>query len=135
MLYCEDCRLLKRFNRPSTFPYHRHGVNECELCKKRKDCYDYPAIWAKQRSDWDSAEIILDKRLQDEYHQKAEGLLITYVRGKHAGGIDVKTTEWLKDAIIRTRTGEIDWYGTYELRVRLQEGYYKIEHRKGETNV
>ena len=97
MLYCEECRAQKKLNRPSTFPYHNHYVTECELCKKRKDCYDYPALFARQDADKSEEEKLLDKRLQQEYHVKADNLVVTYVSGPRAGAINPTLSDGLKN--------------------------------------
>ena len=129
MLYCEDCRVAKKWNYPSTVPFHNHYVATCEVCRWNKDCYDYPAIYAKPKESWTQEEIMLDKRLQHEYHQKAESLIVAHATGRHAGSINPMFTEGLKNLTVGTN-GEIDWYATYELRVKFQENYSKMEKRK-----
>jgi hypothetical protein len=128
MLYCEPCRQQKNWRRPTTYPYHREYKANCEICNKRTDCYDYPALFAKLESEKTLEEKVLDKRLQEEYKSKAESLVITRVRGPYAGRIDDAATEYMKGAVVRNN-GEIDWYATYELRVRIQEGYGLVERR------
>jgi hypothetical protein len=126
MLYCEDCRIKRNLNRPATFPYHDHGRGECLLCKKRKDCYDYPALYTKPRSDWTHEEILLDKALQNEYHQEAEDMIIAFSSGPRAGAIDHQRSLELKKVIVKIEN-EIDWFATYKLRQRVQDGYRKAD--------
>lgn len=129
MLYCEDCRVKNNWNRPAIFPYHEHGIGKCKVCNRRKDCYDYPVLYVKQKSSWTSEEIILDKALQNEYHQKAEGLVLAYVSGFRAGALDYQRSEELKNAIVndKERLNKIDWFATYKLRLRIQDGYRKAD--------
>lgn len=130
MLYCENCRAARKLLTPATYPYHRHAVAKCELCNKHVDCYDYPALFAKQPDQRTEEENLLYKILQQEYKSKAESLVITYVSGPRAGAINQDLTNNLKHAIIKNRqSGEIDWYATWELRTTLQAGYQKVEHR------
>lgn len=126
MLYCEDCRLRDRLNRPAVFPYHHTYKTKCEICSKHKECYDQPAIYAKQKKNWTFEEKHLDKMLQHEYHQKAEELIIAFVSGAHAGAIDYQRSEALKKAIIKVND-EIDWFATFELRQRIQDGYRRAD--------
>lgn len=129
MLYCEDCRVKNNWNLPAIFPYHEHGIGKCELCKRRKDCYDYPVLYVKKKSDWTREEIILDKALQHEYHQKAEGLVVAYASGSRAGALDYQRSEELKNATVndKERENKIDWFATYKLRLRIQDGYRKAD--------
>jgi hypothetical protein len=128
MLYCEDCRIKKRWNLPATYPYHEEAKGKCEVCGRLKDCYSYPALYVKLRSEWGREEIFLDNALQREYHQLAEGLVIAYVSGSHAGASDYQHSEELKNVIVRNReSNKIDWFATYKLRQRVQEGYRKDE--------
>jgi hypothetical protein len=126
MFYCEDCRVKKNWNRPITFPYHEHHQGTCEVCKHRKDCYDYPAMYVRPKSEWGYEEILLDKLIQNEYHRKAEELVIAFVSGSRAGGLDHQRSEELKNVIIKNEN-EIDWFATYKLRQRVQEGYRKAD--------
>ncbi|VVB52799.1 Uncharacterised protein [uncultured archaeon] len=130
MLYCEACRVSKKLNRPSTFPYHNHYLAACEICGKNGDCYDFPALWARQRSTWTSEDILLDKRLQQEYMYKAESMILPVVGGSHAGAENPTKTAMLRNAFIKDRnTGDVDWYQTYELRKKIQEGFDKLNRR------
>ena len=125
MLYCEDCRVKRNYNLPSTWPYGRYESGRCELCQKTKTCYDYPLIYIKPKSTWSAEEILLDKALQNEYHSKSESLVITYVVGSQAGSLDHQRTEQLKTVFAKNSSGEVDWYATFELRQRIQQGYKK----------
>lgn len=124
MLYCEDCRVKRKWNKPSTFPFCTFGSGQCELCNKRKDCYDYPSLFAKPDSQKTFEEKQLDKALQMDYRGRAEEMVITFVSGPRAGAIDHVRTADMKKMVIKNGN-EVDWYATYELRLRLQEGYKK----------
>lgn len=129
MLFCEDCRVQKKWRRPATFPFHKHGMDQCEICSKRRDCYQYPALFLKPVTELTAEEIILDRAIQSEYHMKAEGLVIAYASGPQAGGIDHLRTQALKELIVRSNSG-VDWYATYEVRLKAQEGYRKADEVK-----
>lgn len=126
MLFCETCRVKNKWTRPRSFPYHARQMGSCEVCKKHKDCYDYPLLLAKPDSDKTVEEKMLDNRIQFEYHQKAEDLVIAFVSGPRAGAIDYPASEELKKTIVHKNETEIDWYATYELRRRIQDGYLKV---------
>ena len=126
MLYCEDCRINNSLLRPATFPYHDHGLSECTICRKRRDCYDYPALYAKPKSDWTHEEILLDKTLQNEYRQEAEDLIIAFASGSRAGAIDHQRSLELQKVVVKNGN-EIDWFATYKLRQRVQDGYRKAD--------
>ncbi len=126
MIYCENCQVDKKLNRPGTYPYHKQVQAKCELCGKQRTCFDYPALYVKPRINWTKEEKMLDKNLQHVYHQKAEELIIGYASGSRAGAIDHERTEQLKTAIVKNQN-EIDWYATFELRQRIQEGYRKLD--------
>jgi len=128
MLYCEDCRAKKGWNYPATYPYHERGMGICEVCNRRKDCHSYPALYVKPRSTWTQEDILLDKSVQHEYHQLAEGLIIAY----NSGALNHERSELLKSAVVRDkqRENEIDWFATYKLRQRLQDGYRKADELK-----
>jgi hypothetical protein len=126
-LFCEACRVKKKWTRPRSFPYHTHQMGTCEVCRKHKDCYDYPLLLAKPDSEKTSEEKMLDTRIQFEYHQKAEDLIVAFASGRQAGAIDYPATAELKKSIVwkdKEQT-EVDWYATYELRRKIQDGYLK----------
>jgi len=126
MLYCEPCRVDKNWSLPATFPYHDQGTGVCEVCRRRKDCYNYPALYVKPKSEWSHEEIMLDKALQHQYHQEAEGLIIAYASGSRGGSIDHQRSEELKNVMVKSGN-EVDWFATYKLRQRVQDGYRKAD--------
>jgi hypothetical protein len=120
MYYCEQCRMKEKWPRPMTYPYHRMSHERCERCKKHRECYGVPALFL--RPNLSVEEVLLSKAVQNEYKKKAEDLVITYIGGPNHGRIDNHSTEELRKAFTK-RDGEIDWYGTYELRKSIQHGY------------
>jgi hypothetical protein len=127
MIYCEECRVKKMLNRPATFPYHDHGQAKCDICKRRKDCYDYPGLYVKPKQSWTSEEILLDNILQQEYHKKADSLIIAYISVPgYAGASDNQQTEELRNVIVKI-DNQIDWFATYKLRQRVQDGHRKAD--------
>jgi hypothetical protein len=127
MIFCEDCRIRNKYRRPVTYPYHNHGMNVCELCNQRKDCYDYPALMVK--AELTAEEKLLDAALQSEYHKKADDLVICYITGSRAGAVDNNATEILRKVSVQNN-GETDWYATYELRLKVQDGYRVAKNRR-----
>src|SRR5882757_166658 len=126
MLYCEDCRMKKKWSLPATWPYHNYGRGKCEICNRQKTCYDYPALYARPKSEWTHEEILLDKILQNEYHKKAEQLIIAFVSVSRSGAQDHQRSEELKNVIVKI-DNEIDWFATYKLRQRVQDGHRKAD--------
>ena len=126
MLYCEECRAKAHLNLPAVYPYHKTYQAECEICRKHRTCYDQPAIYVKSKNAWTAEEKQLDKMLQHDYHQLSEELIIAYASGANAGAIDHQRSEELRKAIIEVNN-VVDWYATFELRQRIQEGYRKTD--------
>ena len=120
MLFCEPCRVKMNWGLPGTYPYHDHGQGKCEICNRHNDCYSYPALYMKPRSNWTPAEILLDKRFQIEYREKAESMVLQTGTLNHA-----RSEELSKVAV--TRKDGIDWFATYKLRQRIQDGYRKAD--------
>jgi hypothetical protein len=126
MIYCEDCRVKEDLKKPLTYPYHKYSLQECEICHLKRFCYDYPALLTKKT--YDSNEKLLDKAIQNEYRRMCEEFIIAYVKGTYAGATDHLETMNVKKAFIH-KDGEVDWYGTYELRKRIREGY-ELKNRR-----
>jgi predicted transcriptional regulator len=78
----------------------------------------------KQKKDLTLEEKKLDKRIQEEYHQKCDEMIIAYSTGKYAGGTDHQTSEQLRSTVVQI-DNEIDWYATYQIRKKIQQGYDK----------
>lgn len=127
MNYCEECRTKKKWPRPMTYPYHRTSYERCGVCQRHRECYDVPALFLRPNQTVE--EIILSKAIQNEYRKKALEMVITYVGGPNNGRIDNHSTEELHKVFAK-RDGEIDWYGTYELRQTIQHGYLKMAELK-----
>jgi hypothetical protein len=127
MLYCEQCRIKKKWPLPKIYPYHTAEYGRCTECQKYCNCYDTPALFLKEPETVE--EKMLDKQFQDDYHTRAESMVITFVQGRQAGHLDHKASEALKGLKV-LKNGEVDWYATYQLRLKAQEGYRKTEEMK-----
>ena|ERR1700676_432206 len=126
MFYCESCRVKNKWPRPLTYPYHSVVTGRCEICHKYKENYDVPSLFLKSEQERSKEELLLDKIIQNEYKLKAEGLVITFVKGPKAGSVNHFRTEELKMLTVKVKD-EIDWYATYQLRCKAQEGYRRTE--------
>lgn len=129
MKYCEPCRVAKKYLMPGTSPYHDIELAKCEICHKQRQCYDYPALFIRPKSELSVEEITLDKQIQTEYAQKAEDLIISYCSGRQAGHIDHERSKLLRQVVVE-RAGQPDWYATYQVRKKIQEGYRKQDEIK-----
>jgi hypothetical protein len=129
MIFCEECRVKRKLNLPTEFPFHAHEYAQCPSCKKYRDCYVTPGIFAKPDNEKTTEEKMIDKEIQNEYRTRSEELVICFSQGRMAGQIDHKASEGLK-AVVVTKGAEVDWFATYQLRLRIQEGYKLNEERK-----
>lgn len=127
MLYCEECRGKKNWPRPMTYPFHQMSFERCEVCSRDRECYSVPALFLRPHKTVE--EIMLSKKIQHEYQKKAEDLVITYVFGPNTGRVDHTATEELQKTFTKVND-QIDWYGTYELRKSIQEGYRRYAELK-----
>jgi len=128
MLYCESCRVLKNYKLPALYPYHDQVHAECEICNRKTECYNYPALLIKPDNQKTTEDRQLEQAIQNEYEQKTKQLVITYVRGPGAGKIDPIATEAMRQVWVKTKLGT-DWYATYELRKKMQQGYIQRENK------
>lgn len=126
MVYCEDCRIKNSLNLPPTYPYVDIIKMECEICHRKKDCYDMPSIYARSRKNWTAEEKALDNLLQQEYHRKADELIIALTTGAYAGAVDHDRTAALQRSLVEVN-GQVDWYATYEIRRKLQEAFKRTD--------
>jgi hypothetical protein len=118
MLFCEDCRLKRKWPKPASYPYS--GVRQdvtCEICNGRHlNCFDIPAMKLIPDGEKNLSERTLDKLMQQSYQNMAESLMISYADGR----TDYKRTEELKKVFVN-KNGAPDWFETYRVRVALQE--------------
>ena len=133
MIFCEDCRVKKNWKKPATFPYCYYYENRCEVCQQKVKCYDTPALFVKQEKTKD--EIMLDTAVQNEYHEKCLAMVITYPTGPFAGTRNHGKTDELQTVFVNTEKGGVNWFATYELRVKIQEGYTKSEREKRQYDI
>jgi hypothetical protein len=130
MLFCEDCRIKKQWPRSAGFPFTGTKPNaKCEVCGKSGDCHDIPASKLTSEADKTVTEKLVDKAMQNGYHEKADALIIVNVSGSEAGKLNHRLTELLRKMVVE-RNSEIDWYETYKLRLAAQQGVQKDEESK-----
>lgn len=134
MKYCETCRVSKKYLVPGTYPYHDYNLDKCEICHKQKQCYDYPALFIRPKSELSLEEIKLDKQLQQEYSTLAEDLILSFCSGRQAGHIDHQRSDELRKVVVK-RFGEPDWYATYLIRKKIQEGYQAQDQIKNRRTL
>lgn len=111
-----------------TYPFHRTSYDRCEVCRKDKEVYNVPALFLRPHLTVE--EVLLSKAIQNEYQKKAEEMVITYIGGPNAGRTDNFNTSELHK-VFASRDGQIDWYGTYELRKTIQHGHQKMAEFRG----
>jgi hypothetical protein len=121
MYYCEDCRIKKHWPRSAGFPYAgvEAGV-DCEVCKKHGDCHDVPASRLVPDDQKTIEEKLVEKMMDQRYHEKAEGLVITNLDGT----IDHLLNARLKEIVVEVN-GEVDWYTTHQARLKAQQSIQK----------
>lgn len=126
MIFCEDCRVKKKWPRAAGFPYI--GIKQngtCEICKKHDDCHDIPASKLISDAEKSSTERAIDKLMQQGHREKAEVLIVVYPSGK----IDYTRTGLLQELEVR-KNDEIDWYETYQLRLAAKHEIENSNRRK-----
>jgi hypothetical protein len=120
MYFCEDCKIKKNW------PESAVVIDEkCEQCGILKKCYDVPAVMLVPEKDRTFEQKMVLKMLQDGFRDKAESLVITMLDGR----VDHILTSQLKK-LIAVRGTEIDWYSTFQVRLRAQEGHRESERVK-----
>lgn len=130
MIFCDDCRIKKKWSRSPGFPHIGISANSmCEVCRKLTDCHDVPAIVLIPESEKTVEQKLVYKIMQQGYREKAESLMVTYVSGPEAGKLNHEKTKLVQMISIAVN-GEIDWYSTYQLRKVAQQGYQIHEESK-----
>jgi hypothetical protein len=130
MIFCEYCRLEKKWPRSLGYPYIGFAPNsKCEICGARGDCNDVPALKLIPESDRTTEQKLLAQAMNNAYREKAEALVVTNVSGSRAGNLNHEKTELLRKILVKVGT-EVDWQATYELRLAAQQGWQKDEENK-----
>ena len=132
MLYCEECRIKNKWRMPATYPYHAGEHGRCESCRKHKNCYNVPALFLKEPET--AEEKLLDKGIQEAYKEKCADMVVCFTQGRLAGHLNHRLTEAMQKVFVN-KGDNIDWYSTYQLRLRLQEGYRKDEEIKSRRTI
>ena len=125
MLFCEDCRIEKQWRKHGAFPLAGYALNEvCEVCRRRTDCHDVPAIRLIPDSIKTAEQKLLDRMMDQAYHKKCEELVIDF------GGVkNNNLTNYLQAMFVR-RDEEIDWIESYDLRLVAQRNIRASEESK-----
>ena len=125
MIFCEECRIRKKWPKHPAYPYAGRVVGQCQICEKSGDCHDVLAIRLTSDADKTLNEKALDKVIQQEYNRKCEHLVITHLDGH----IDHPSTVQLSKVFVKVGQ-QVDWLATYELRVEIQKQYRLEQQRK-----
>jgi hypothetical protein len=134
MFFCENCRVKNKWPKSLGWPFMGVSYGRCEICRKHTECHDVPSSALKNDTEKTTEEKTLDKAMQQEYKQKAESLVVTFVDGPASGRIDHRHTQELREIFIR-KNGTVDWFSTYHLRVRAQEMYHRTEQIKRDKQL
>ena len=130
MKFCEDCRIKKNWPRSTGFPYIGIALNsKCEVCGKHTDCNDVPGLELVPESDRTTEQRLLAQAMNNAYREKAEAVVVTFISGSRAGNLNHEKTDQIRKIFVKTN-GEVDWFSTYNLRLKVQEGYEKDEQIK-----
>ena len=124
MLYCEDCRIKKQWRKHGALEYIGYVPGVCEVCHKRTDCHDVPALRLIPESRLTAEQKLLDKMMNEAYHKKSEELVIDF-----GGIVNHNLTNYLQTTFVR-RNEEIDWIETYDLRLVVQRNIRASEESK-----
>lgn len=126
MLYCENCRVKRKWTKSAAWPYAGlEGNSKCELCGETKECHDVPAVRNVRPEDKTVEQKTIEQALDIAFRDKAEGLVVTYLDGN----FNQHMTDLLRQSFAK-RNGEVDWYDTYHLRLKLQRDYRLVEEQK-----
>ena len=117
MNFCEDCREKKNWPDSAVVADQR-----CEQCGQPKKCYDVPSVMLIPEADRTLEQKLVLKVMQEAFRDKAENLIITTLEGR----VDHVTTIFLRQILV-TRGKEVDWFATYQARLRAQEGHREFE--------
>jgi hypothetical protein len=130
MIFCEYCRLKKKWPRSAGFPLIGIVENsKCEVCSTRTNCHDVPAIKLVPDSEKSTEQRLLAQAMNNAYREKAEALVVTNISGSRAGNLNHEKTEQLRKILVKVGT-EVDWQVTYELRRTAQQGWQRDEENK-----
>ena len=120
MYFCEPCRDRKNWPDSATVASER-----CEVCGTQSHCYDVPSIMLIPESSRTFDQRLLFKVVMEGFRDKAEALSIMSLDGK----TDHLRTTMLQQIFVHRRN-ELDWYATYQTRLRVIEGHREFERAK-----
>ena len=120
MKFCNDCRHKKNWPNSAVML-----SDKCEVCGKPDACYEVPSVKLVPESSRTVEQKLVYKIMQDGFREKAEQLVVTTLSGK----VDHVLTEELRKIQV-ARSGEIDWFDTYQLRFVAQQAIQKDEESK-----
>ena len=120
MKFCDDCRHKKNW------PNSAVMLNDkCEVCGKPDACYEVPSVELIPESSRTIEQKLVYKIVQDGFREKAEQLVVTDLSGR----IDYVSTSMLQKIFVK-RNEEIDWYDTFNLRLKAQQGYRETKQNR-----
>ena len=121
MYFCENCQKKKGWPDSAVVSNER-----CEVCKQPRECYDVPSVMLVPEADRTLEQKLILKTVQDGFREKAEALVITGLDGR----IDHLMTARLQQVFAKRGCCDVDWYASYNLRLKAQEGYQRAERTK-----
>ena len=110
MFYCEQCRA------KNNWPYSIVRIETCERCGSTEECYDTPSVMLIPDKDRTVEQKLVLKAVLNAFREMAEAIVVTTLGGR----VDNRLTDEVR-GIFAKRNNEIDWYATYQARLRAQE--------------
>jgi len=120
MKFCDDCRHKKNWPNSAVML-----SDKCEVCGKPDACYEVPSVKLIPESSRTIEQKLVYKIMQDGFREKAEQLVVTDLSGR----IDYVSTSMLQKIFVK-RNEEIDWYDTFNLRLKAQQGYRETKQNR-----
>lgn len=119
MYFCDSCRDKKNW------PNSILVTQRCEVCGKTGMCNDVPAVMLIPEVERTAEQKQIFEMLQQGFKERAEAVQITALDGRFSSTM----TQLVREIFIR-RGNRIDWYATYQARLRAQECHRESERAK-----
>jgi len=120
MKFCESCRQTNQWNRNVGFPFV--GVipyDKCEICRRYDQLHEVDVRELKKLLTPER-----ERTRQLMYRDKANSVMIYHESGPRHGQVNEKETAELKE-LFAYKNGEVEWIGTYELRLLAKHAAMK----------